>query len=138
MPRNLTYLAVPYSTPDRKKLLERVETVNKLALRLIKKGEIVYSPITHTHILSEIKEDGGLPKTWEFWERQDIAFLECSKHLAVLCLPGWLESRGVRAEILYAQENKIPRSFYRYDTANNLFIKDTVNLESCFINYTNN
>lgn len=101
----LTYLAAPYSHPDRAVRVERFDLINKAAVELMSKGELVYSPISHTH---PIAEAGSLPLGWEFWQKYDTAFIEHSKRVVVLKLDGWRESKGVTAEILIATKLGTP------------------------------
>ena len=82
----------------------RFEQANKAAAKLISSGQHVFSPISHTHPISQIQE---LPSGWEHWKAYDEAMLsKCSK-LIVLTLDGWMESVGVNAEIEFATLNGI-------------------------------
>lgn len=94
--RPLTYLAGPYSHPDRAVRVGRFECLNAYAAQLMAAGELVYSPISHTH---PIAEAGALPLGWEFWKKYDTAFIEHSRRVVVMMLDGWKESKGVTAEI---------------------------------------
>jgi hypothetical protein len=101
----LTYLACPYSHADRAVRIARFNAANKAAGDLMKRGHIVFSPISHTH---PIAEECELPKGWDFWESFDRAYLSASKLMVVLCLDGWQTSTGVTAEIGIAREQGIP------------------------------
>jgi hypothetical protein len=103
--RTLTYLAVPYSHPDRAVRIARFVAANKAAGVLMRNGDVVFSPISHTH---PIAEDCELPKGWDFWQSFDRAYLAASKRVVVLCIEGWSESVGVQAEIKIAEEMGIP------------------------------
>lgn len=105
----MIYLACPYSHKDDEVRNERFHQANLHAGKLIEQGLVVYSPISHTHCIAEHCE---LPNDWAFWERFDRAFLERSSILCVLQLEGWLESKGVRAEIKIAQDLDIPVMFW--------------------------
>jgi len=96
----LTYLAGPYSHPDRAVRVARFEAINKVAAELMRKGLLVYSPISHTH---PIAEAGDLPLGWDFWCKYDTAFIEHSNKVIVLMLDGWEASNGVAAEISLAK-----------------------------------
>jgi hypothetical protein len=102
------YLAVPYSDPDPKIREYRFQQVTIVAGELIKKGFIVYSPITHNHIIAE---ECNLKLGFDFWKKSDLTFLKMSKTLVVLELSGWKESGGVQAEIAFAMTNKINITF---------------------------
>jgi hypothetical protein len=110
----LTYLAAPYSHPDRKVRLARFNAVNVAAGQLMRQGHLVFSPISHTH---PIAEAGGLPLGWEFWAAFDRAYLEASRELIVLRLDGWRESVGVTAELAIAAELGIPVSYIDPESA---------------------
>lgn len=99
--RALTYLAGPYSHPERAVRVARFNALNAAAARLMGAGEHVYSPISHTH---PIAEAGALPLGWDFWEQYDRIYLGIAKRVVVLTLDGWRESKGVTAEIAIAQE----------------------------------
>lgn len=105
---DITYLACPYTHPDREVRLARFQAVTRLASRLIAKGEVVYSPITHGHPIGEI----GLPVDWQFWQQHSLAMLRACSGLLVYCLDGWDSSVGVREEVAAAQEWGIPVSFH--------------------------
>lgn len=108
MTRTLTYLAVPYSHPDSDVRVMRFNAANKAAGILMRRGDVVFSPISHTH---PIAEECDLPKGWEFWESFDRAYLAASRLLVILCIDGWQESTGVRAEFKIATEMGIPVEF---------------------------
>lgn len=101
----LTYLAAPYSHPDRSVRVARFEAINKVAAKLMSDGALVYSPISHTH---PIAEAGSLPIGWDFWQTYDKAFIYHSRKVVVLMLDGWQQSKGVTAEIAIATDAGIP------------------------------
>lgn len=105
MSRPLAYLAVPYSHEQGYMRQHRFECANRAAADLMLRGEVVFSPISHTH---PIAQERGLPGGWDFWERFDRAYLSCSQKLYVLMLDGWRESKGVQAEIAIAESMDIP------------------------------
>ena len=97
----MIYLACPYSHPDREVRIYRFNAVNRVAAHLMSNGEIVFSPISHTH---PIAEAGELPLGWDYWERFDRTFLQMSQRFIILTLDEWQESKGVAAEIKIARE----------------------------------
>lgn len=103
--RLLTYLACPYSHPDASVRGDRFKEANRAAGLLMKRGDLVFSPISHTH---PIAEECDLPKGWDFWQAFDRAYLSASRLLVVLCIAGWRESVGVQAEIAIARELGVP------------------------------
>ena len=100
----LTYLASPYSHPDKQIQERRFQAACQQAAEMLKTGEIVFSPIAHTHSIAAF----GLPGDWSFWQAYDRAMLERCDALAVLQLDGWEESIGVQAEIAIAKELNLP------------------------------
>lgn len=91
----MIYLASPYSHPDPAVREERFRAACRATAALLIAGEVVFSPIVHSHALVEF----ALPTVWSFWERIDRAHLERCDEVAVLMLDGWQESVGVREEI---------------------------------------
>ena len=89
------YLAIPYSGNENSSFVK----ANRKAAELMNQGNIVFSPISHTH---PIASQCDLPADWEFWKKQDESFIEWCDAVYVYCLPGWRESRGVVAEIKLA------------------------------------
>ena len=104
----MIYLACPYTHSDPEVRRRRFDAVNRLAGRLILAGEIVYSPISHSHAITET----GLPVTWDFWEKQSLAMLSVCDTLVVYCIDGWEQSIGVRAEIDAAEKAGKPVVLY--------------------------
>ena len=100
----LVYLASPYSHDDPEVRLARYWGAVKKAAELMIAGRCVFSPIAHTH---EIGLLIGKPVEHDFWMSQDRAILRHCDVLAVLMLPGWTESKGVREEIEIARKNGI-------------------------------
>jgi hypothetical protein len=99
--RGLIYLASPYTHPLLSVREERFVEVCRAAARLMAAGAIVFSPIAHSHPISLA---GDLPTHWEYWEQYDRMLLAAAAELWVLTMDGWLESKGVRAEIVIATE----------------------------------
>ena len=95
------YLATPYSDPDPAVRLKRFHHVNAVAARLMARGCMVFSPISHTH---PIAEAGDLPRGWEFWSEYDRTFIEWADVVLVLMVDGYRESKGVQSEIRLASE----------------------------------
>jgi hypothetical protein len=112
MPRKLIYLASPYSDPSADCRRRRFEAACQASARLIRGGDMVFSPIAHTHPIAEAAE---LPLGWEFWAEYDRRMLAACDELVILQLPGWAESRGVRAEWAIARELGKPVRFMLSD-----------------------
>lgn len=94
----MIYLASPYSHPDKVIRERRFHQVCRAAADLIRSGEVVFSPIAHSHVIAA----HGLPSNWQFWERLDWKQLAWCKEVVVLMLDGWRESEGVQREIRIA------------------------------------
>jgi nucleoside 2-deoxyribosyltransferase len=105
----MIYLAGPYSHPDHHVRCKRYRALTKFAARLMKAGLNVYSPITHSHPMTEFVD---LPTDWEFWQRVDREYIEKCDLMLVLCLDGWTESVGVTAECHIAKSLGLPVIHY--------------------------
>lgn len=94
------YLACPYtsSTEIEEK---RFQAANEQAAELMAQGYLVFSPISHTH---PIHLSGCLPGDWEFWKEYDQTFIEWCDEVWIMRIPGWEESKGVKAEIKIARD----------------------------------
>ena len=91
----MIYIASPYSDPDHAVMEQRFDAVCRYAGRLMNEGNVVYSPIAHCH---PIAVRVGLPREWAFWKQFDTVMLTAATSMHVLRLPGWENSKGVRAE----------------------------------------
>jgi len=97
----MIYLGTPYSHPNSRVVESRYAAINRVAFHLMELDYIVFSPITHSHVINQIAGKNG---TWEFWKKQDLAILELCSELFVYRLPGWEKSVGLQAEIAFAKE----------------------------------
>lgn len=100
----MTYLASPYFHPDPAVRQARFDATCRATAKLLRAGEVVYSPIVHSHPLVPY----GLPTGWDFWQRYDTAVLVRCDAVAVLMLDGWEESAGVTAEVEVARALRLP------------------------------
>ena len=100
----MIYLAAPYSHPDPAVREERYRQTCWHAVRLMREGRLVYSPIVHSHPLAQL----GLPGDWPFWAEHNREMLGASSRLVVLALDGWQESQGVAAEVEIARGLDLP------------------------------
>ena len=99
------YLASPYTSPDEDVRISRYGAACLVTAQLSKEGLLVFSPIVHGHPLASY----GLPVGFDFWQRHCLSFLKSwATELCVLTIPGWENSRGVKAEIQFAQERDMP------------------------------
>lgn len=95
------YLATPYFHKDPAIRQRRFEIINRIAAGLIAAGDIVFSPISHSHPIALAK---ALPLRFDYWEASDRAFIAWADELWVYKGTGWTESTGVWREVLIARE----------------------------------
>ena len=95
------YLAIPYNDPSPEIRNKRFEIANEKSAEFFNQGYNVFSPISHSHPIA-IQCD--LPKGYDFWSRWNKTFIEWCDELHVICIDGWIESRGVQDEIRIAKE----------------------------------
>ncbi len=107
---SFTYLASNYTHPDSAVREYRFQAVCRVAADLMLRGEVIFSPIAHSHPIAEARPgDWGVDH--EFWKRQDAPYVEACSKMYVLRLDGWEKSRGVAHEIERARERGIPVEF---------------------------
>ena len=102
------YIAVPYSTGGASSediREERYELVTRITGEIIKRGINAFSPITHSHPLTQYSY---LPGGWNFWKEIDIPYIDASKCVAVYMLDGWMDSIRVLEEMQHAIESGKP------------------------------
>lgn len=76
------YLAIPYSSWDAEKSFD---VANKVAADLMAKGDIVFSPISHSHPIQAQMDESY--HTHEHWMKQDLPFVDwCDKLVIVYIL----------------------------------------------------
>lgn len=100
------YLASPYSGSPLGKDEAYTMAVQATAA-LTKKGLIVFSPIVHSHALTEFSSPGTMgdkADDHQFWMDIDRALFDRFDGLIVAAQPGWRTSKGVQMEIAWAQE----------------------------------
>jgi hypothetical protein len=111
MNNGMAYLAIPYTGKYGKncpiyRLELSYQLVNAVAAYLIDNGELVYSPITHSHPLDRFMKKNGL--NHDFWLRYDERMMEMCNRLYVVATQDWKQSRGVRHEIDWFVARKLP------------------------------
>lgn len=95
------YLACPYSHESKYVREIRVLTVNLKAAELMMQGCLVFSPLSHSHLISKYCDVD--PCDHGFWLKQDLWILDICDEFHVLCLDGWEESKGIQTELEYAK-----------------------------------
>lgn len=104
----LAYLAVPYSSPSPFVREARWHASNAGAARLIREGYAVFAPISQSH---PIARDHHLGLDWDSWAALDREMLSRCDEVHVLCIDGWQESKGIKAELAIAEELGLPVFF---------------------------
>lgn len=104
--KKLIYLASPYTHKDKRVMKLRFDQVTAIAAHLVREGHVVFSPITYGHTLCEFED---LPVEFEFWNDFCLKFLEKSDLFVRLEFDGWEESKGLKEEVKFCKENKIPQ-----------------------------
>lgn len=97
------YLASPYSHPSPIIRELRFLAVEQATHHLMKKSQVVFSPILYTHALS-IKNK--MPYHANFWSDFNFIMLGASSGMKVLMLPGWDQSQGIGKERGWCQQLK--------------------------------
>jgi nucleoside 2-deoxyribosyltransferase len=110
------YLACPYSingVSSNEVKQHNFEVASKIAAKLMQEGLVVFSPISHSH---PIQVHGDMPTNdLSFWMTQDLPFVEFCDVLAVIQLPGWDVSPGVKNELMYAKQLQKEIYYITYD-----------------------
>lgn len=108
----LVYLAAPYSDPDYDVRMLRYYAATYIASELMRRGELIYSPITHGHAIAtdarKIACRPMLPTGWGFWGPHCCAMLRACEVMLVLTLPGYEQSEGIENELSFARDHGIP------------------------------
>lgn len=110
------YVAIPYSHNSLPIKEYRFHLANKYTAELYNNGTFAFSPITHSHPLHVY----GTRTDFEFYEPLDLKIIENCKELHVIIADGWLESRGVQAEIAHAHKHRIPVKYICPKELNNI------------------
>ena len=102
---NFYYLCSPYSHADPAVRQARFDAACKVAARLMREGNVVFSPIAHSH---PIEQHLGEVEAHDFWMWQDLPILRHAAKVLVLRLDGWEASKGIALELEAAGHWKIP------------------------------
>lgn len=99
------YLASPYSDPDPAIVQRRYHLVLSATASLLRDCIWTYSPIVHCHELARLH---SLPTDFAFWRDYNKAMLQKANAIALLDIPGWENSKGVKDELQIAELLAIP------------------------------
>lgn len=105
------YTALPEELSELKE--ERFQLVCKKAAQLMENGHLVFCPIAHSHPIEKYGMDEV--HSGEFWLEQDYAVLKCVDEVWVLMLPGYDKSKGIAAEMQFADSMGIPVYYLKPD-----------------------
>lgn len=105
MQQRKVYLAAPYTHDDHDVVDSRVQRINMIAGALMKKGHIVFSPISHSHPIAVVS---ALPTDFKFWQAQNHEFIRWCDTVVVAMMPGWKDSKGILDEIEFAMSINKP------------------------------
>lgn len=91
------YLAIPYTGFEK----ESFAIANKVTARLMSEGHVVFSPISHYHIIATTY---NLPKDWNYWKQLDESFIEWCDEIRIVVMNNngidrISKSSGVQGEI---------------------------------------
>ena len=101
----MIYLASPHSSPDEGVMLSRFLSACKVAAYLFKQGELVFSPIAHSHYIAVF---GNNKAHYDDWRRFDEHMIDLSDKIVVAKIDGWNKSFGISEEIKYAERTGKP------------------------------
>ena len=103
------YKAGDTGTASKNLKTRRYRKACKKAAELMQQGNVVFSPIAHSHAV----EVHGMKEiqTGDFWLSQDLEILKRCDKLVVYKMEGWENSRGIKREIAFAEANNIPIEF---------------------------
>lgn len=108
----IIYLASPYSHEEKHIRELRFLQVTDYTAKQIALGNIVFSPITYGHVLSEFND---LPTNFMFWEIFCLTFLSKCDEMHVLKLNDWSLSKGIFNEEEYCKKNNINIKYIDYE-----------------------
>jgi hypothetical protein len=109
--KKIIYIASPYSHSDKHIRELRYLQVTEYCAKQVATGNIVFSPITYGHILSEHVD---MPTTFDFWSNFCLTFLNKCDEMHVIKLEGWENSIGISEEESYCRDNNIPIKYIDY------------------------
>jgi hypothetical protein len=101
----LYYVASPYTNSLSEIENDRWAATARFVGELTKRGINAISPVVHSH---PVKEVSNLKGTFETWGEFNLNLLKRCDALIVYAIAGWAVSKGVKAEIRFAQKINIP------------------------------
>lgn len=104
----MIYLTSPYTDPDPLVMKTRFLLAEQITAAMLKRQLVVYSPIVHCH---ELAQRHDMPHDFEFWRSYNFGMLRHASTIHVVAMNGWEDSRGVMAELDFAEQAGIPAYF---------------------------
>jgi nucleoside 2-deoxyribosyltransferase len=110
------YLAIPYSFDPEKSF----RIANEVTADLMSQGNIVFSPISHSHPVAEYLPP-SLRTDSMWWMKQDLPMVDWCEHIVVVLIGRdgvslVHGSSGVQMEISHATVTGKSLSYYNYET----------------------
>ena len=104
----MIYLACPYWHEDPAIREARVHALAAFHAHLIRKPprSFFYNPLANS--IGAAHEE--IPEA--YWRNHGLHMVELAQSIYVFCLPGWMESKGVKAEIDLAHKRAIPVHYF--------------------------
>ena len=104
--RQRIFLASPYTHNDEAVMIFRYEAALAAASELINEGNIIFSPIVHSH---PIAVTYNLPRDYSFWQAYTNSFiLHWAEVFSILRLQDWEHSVGIKDESVLARKVNLP------------------------------
>ena len=109
------YLSIPYSWNQEVSF----RVANEVSAKLMQEGNIVFSPISHSHPIADYLPD-NIRTDSEWWLQQDLCWIEHCDKLVIIDLFEYdgtrliQESIGVHSEYRYAGELGKQIDYYIY------------------------
>lgn len=114
----LAYLAIPYTGRYREKCPRSKRELsyliaNSFTAQLMNAGELVFSPITHSHHVADYM-DQHRAIDHNYWMAVAERMMVRCDRLYIIPLDGWEQSAGVQHEMKFARSLKLP-IFFLYE-----------------------
>ena len=110
----ISYLAIPYTWNPAKSF----EIANKVAAKLMQEGKVIFSPISHSHVVTD-HMDEQFRTSQSFWMAQDLPLLSVCDELIMIVVgkDGMdliMTSKGCVSEMKEALDRNMKISYYEY------------------------
>ena len=98
----MIYIASPYTHKNPAIMQQRYQMALRYTMLCQRRGEVVFSPIAYGHQFA-LKDSAFVPFT--IWEDFNQHILLASDELRILELSGWRNSKGIEAEVQFADRS---------------------------------